>query len=93
MHFYNVWKSILIVKSNKSISNIIIYTPLCWILYISLSILFFDFYLSLSPAISFSYNNKINLIIVTPKENTSLFSGLNSPIPEPFNNYKTSGDI
>ena len=77
MHFYNVWKSILIVESYKSISKIIIYIPLCSILYIIVSNFIFYFYSSLSPSISFSYNNNINLMKVTPKENTSLFSGLN----------------
>ena len=33
------------------------------------------------PSISYSYNYKINLKNVTPKENTSANSGLNSPIP------------
>ncbi len=50
-------------------------------------------YKSFIPIIFYSFNNKAILKNVKPKENISLFSGINSPKPYPKCNINNSGDI
>ena len=40
-----------------------------------------------------SFNKRINLKKLNPKENISLFSGLNYPKPDLLKIYSNSGDI
>ena len=49
--------------------------------------------MSFISLIYFSGSNKINLKKLNPKENMSLFLGLNSPKPDLLKIYINSGDI
>ena len=53
----------------------------------------YSFSLLFNPYIFYSYNYKLILKNDIPKENISLNSGLNSPLPKPFIIFNNSGDI
>ena len=53
----------------------------------------YSFYLLFNPYIFDSSNLNAILKNVIPKENISLNSGLNSPLPKPFIIFNNSGDI
>ena len=64
-----------------NIQDNIKFNPECSIFFNYLFIKSYPFLISFIPLIWFSFNYKINLKNVIPKENISANSGLNSPIP------------
>jgi len=81
-NYNNVLISILLIKLIYSISNNKTYRFTYWILSSYNSINCYPVSISFIFEIKFSINNKVNLKKVSPIENISLFSGLNSPKPD-----------
>ena len=78
----NILISILLFKWIYNISYNKITKFADWIKLSFNSINYYPISMSFMSLISFSDNDKTNLKKVNPKENISLFSGLNSPIPD-----------
>ena len=92
INYCKLFKLILSFILNLSIKYIKIFKSKYYILSINY-INFNSFYLIFNPNICYSLIYKAILKNDIPKEKTSDNSGLNSPVPNPYDIYNISGDI